>query len=61
LNFLQDSESAILFFKTAAFNLSESSGIAKVNIGWVQDWVQLKGEKRLPISYKRHQIGHLDF
>ena len=24
-------------------------------------WVQLKKEKWLPISRKRHQIGHLDF
>src|SRR5258707_6856090 len=28
---------------------------------WVQVWVQLKKEKWLPISRKRHQIGHLDF
>src|SRR5216684_8888023 len=28
---------------------------------WVQVWVQLKREKWLPISRKRHQIGHLDF
>src|SRR6266446_10264841 len=28
---------------------------------WVQVWVQLKKEKWLPISRKRHQIGQLDF
>ena len=28
---------------------------------WVQVWVQLKKKKWLPISRKRHQIGHLDF
>src|SRR6266436_673389 len=28
---------------------------------WVQVWVQLKREKWLPVSRKRHQIGHLDF
>src|SRR5882762_8050230 len=28
---------------------------------WVQVWMQLKNEKWLPISRKRHQIGHLDF
>src|SRR5258707_3660311 len=28
---------------------------------WVQVWVQLNEEKWLPISRKRHQIGHLDF
>ena len=28
---------------------------------WVQVWVQLKKEKWLPISRKRHQIGHSDF
>ena len=28
---------------------------------WVQVWVQLKKEKWLLISRKRHQIGHLDF
>src|SRR5438445_7579895 len=28
---------------------------------WVQVWVQLKKEKWLPISRKRHQMGHLDF
>ena len=28
---------------------------------WVQVWVQLKEEKWLPISRKRHQIEHLDF
>jgi hypothetical protein len=28
---------------------------------WVQMWVQLKKEKWLPISRKRHQIGHIDF
>src|SRR5208283_2265587 len=28
---------------------------------WVQVWVRLKKEKWLPISRKRHQIGHLDF
>jgi hypothetical protein len=30
-------------------------------LAWVQVWVQLKKEKWLPISRKRHQIGHLDF
>src|SRR6266436_387590 len=28
---------------------------------WVQVWVQLKRKEWLPISRKRHQIGHLDF
>jgi len=28
---------------------------------WVQVWVQLKRERWLPISRKRHQIGQLDF
>ena len=28
---------------------------------WVQHWVQLERGKWLPISRKRHQIGHLDF
>jgi hypothetical protein len=28
---------------------------------WVQAWVQQNEEKWLPISRKRHQIGHLDF
>ncbi len=27
---------------------------------WVQVLVQLEREKWLPISHKRHQIGHLD-
>jgi hypothetical protein len=61
LDFVSDSKTAIEFFKTAAFNLPESSGMSKVKISWVQDWVQLKKEKRLAVSYKRHQIGHLDF
>ncbi len=30
-------------------------------MAWVQVWVQLKKEKWLPISRKRHQIGQLDF
>src|SRR5712692_10475277 len=33
----------------------------KLSPAWVQVWVQLKNEKWLPISRKRHQIGHLDF
>ena len=28
---------------------------------WVQMWVQLVKKKWLPVSPKRHQIGHLDF
>ena len=28
---------------------------------WVQHWVQLEQGKGLPISCKRHQIGHLGF
>jgi hypothetical protein len=27
---------------------------------WVQVWVQLEKGKWLPVSCKRHQIGHLD-
>ncbi len=30
-------------------------------LAWVQVWVQLRKEKWLPISRKRHQIGQLDF
>jgi len=28
---------------------------------WVQDWVQVQKREWLPVSCKRHQIGHLDF
>jgi len=28
---------------------------------WVRDWVHLRQAKWLPVSCKRHQIGHLDF
>src|SRR5256885_14917016 len=48
-------ESSIRFQAEGALNRDTLTAL------WVQVWVQLKKEKWLPISRKRHQMGHLDF
>jgi hypothetical protein len=47
---------------TVRVNLTAECSYQRIcSVLWVQVWVQLKKEKWLPISRKRHQIGHLDF
>jgi len=45
----------------ARFRLDNGSLRIHARLTWVQVWVQLGQGKWLPISCKRHQIGHLDF
>jgi len=47
--------SSAVFLRNAVQNSAPIAGILGAN------WVQLERGKWLPISCKRHQIGHLDF